>query len=339
MKFPLSLLLAIALSISSCQKLMETAVKRQMSKSRAEMLTDGNLHVVLVGSGGPMPSTDRVSASVAVIAGGEFILVDTGPGTARNAGLQNLPLGKLTAVFFTHYHSDHIGDLGEVNMYSWVQGRRQPLEVYGPPGVDKVVEGFTRAYELDSIYRTAHHGETVAPADAAKPVAKEIAPENPQHAALSFNRNGLKAYVFQVDHSPVSPAMGYRFEYQGKVVVISGDTIKTAGLVKHAHNADLFICEALDAKTINIAAKIAAEANRPLIAKIMTDIPDYHMTPVQAAEVAKEAGVKKLVYIHVVPPLTNFLLERMYLEGVKDVFDGDVEIGEDGMSFTLETKQ
>jgi ribonuclease Z len=335
MKFPLSLLLAIALSISSCQKLMETAVKRQMSKSRAEMLTDGNLHVVLVGSGGPMPNPERISGSVAVIAGGEFILVDTGPGAARNAGLQNLPMGKLTAVFFTHFHSDHIGDLGEVNMYSWVQGRKKALDVYGPPGVDKIVDGFALAYSLDFDYRTAHHGETVAPTSTARPKAITITAENPEQATLFFEKNGLKVFMFKVDHSPVSPAVGYRFEYRGKVVVISGDTVKTKTLAHHARDADIFICEALDTKAINLAGKIATEINRPRIAKIMTDIPDYHMTPVQAAEVAKEAGAKKLVFVHIVPPLTNFLLERMYLEGVDEVFNEDVELGEDGMTFTL----
>ena len=86
-------------ALASCDKLMETGVERQMSKTRTDMLTDGNLHVVLVGSGGPFPNTERVSVSTAVIAGGEFILVDTGPGAARNALLQNLPLGELSAVF------------------------------------------------------------------------------------------------------------------------------------------------------------------------------------------------------------------------------------------------
>ena len=256
-----------------------------MGGTRTEMLTDGNLHVVLVGSGGPTPNNERHSVSVAVIAGGEFILVDTGPGTARYANLQKLPFGDLSAVFLTHFHSDHIADLGEVNMYSWVQGNRtKRLEVFGPEGVNKVVQGYALAYELDSLYRTAHHGEAVAPSSGAEPVAKTIAVQDPDKAELFFDRNGLKAYMFEVNHFPVKPAVGYRFEYKGNVVVISGDTIRTPTLAKYADKADLFICDALDAKTIAIAAKIAADINRPGLAKILTDIPDYHMTPVQAAE-------------------------------------------------------
>ena len=333
------LFILIAVALMSCNTVLEQGMKRQLSSTRTEMLSDGNLHVVLVGTGGPMPNTERHSTSVAVIAGGEFILVDTGPGSARNANLQQLPIGDLSAVFLTHYHSDHIADLGEVNMYSWVQGnRKERMEVYGPQGVDKVVQGFALAYELDSGYRTAHHGEGVAPTSGAVPVAKTVTIENPGEAQLFFNRNGLKVYMFEVDHTPVKPAVGYRFEYKGNVVVISGDTIKTPGLVRHAQGADLFVCEALDPKTVGLGAKIAAEVNRPGLAKILTDIPDYQLSPVQAAEVARDAGVRMLVYYHIVPPLTNFIMERKYLQGVSDVFDGDIELGEDGMTFTLEPK-
>lgn len=325
---------------AACEKLMETGLKRQMSRTRLSILTDGSLHVVLVGSGGPFPNTERVSVSTAVIAGGEFILVDTGPGAARNALLQNLPLGELNAVFLTHFHSDHIADLGEVNMFSWVQGnRKQPLEVFGPPGVEKVVKGYAMAYEQDAHYRTAHHGEEVAPTSGAEPVAKTINIDDPLKAQLFFDRNGLKAYAFEVNHFPAKPAIGYRFEYKGNVVVITGDTKKTNTLAKHTDNADLFICDALDAKTIALGAKVAAEIEQPSLEKILTDIPDYHLTPVQAAEIAHEARVKKLVFYHVVPPVTNFILKRRYLKGVDDVYGGDVEVGEDGMTFKLEPKQ
>jgi len=342
MKKSLVLLLSSAMifSLTSCDKIVEIAIKRQLNQTRSDMLTDGNLHVVLVGSGGPLPNTERISVSTAVIAGGEFILVDTGPGAARNAMLQNLPIGDLSAVFLTHFHSDHIADLGEVNMFSWVQGnRKKRLEVFGPEGVEKVVKGYALSYALDSLYRTAHHGEGVAPSEGAEPVAKTISIQDPDEAQLFFNRNGLKAYVFLVDHFPAKPAVGYRFEYKGNVVVITGDTKKTKTLAKHADKADLFICDALDAKTIKLTSKVAADNNRPTVAKIMADIPDYHLTPVQAAEIAEEAAVKKLVFYHVVPPPINFIIKRRFLSGVSDAYDGDVELGEDGMTFDLEPKQ
>jgi ribonuclease Z len=80
-----------------------------------------------------------------VIAGGRLYLVDAGP---NSAGATWLPLHRLTAVFLTHFHSDHIGDLGELNNNSWGLGRTTPLDIYGPPGVERVVAGFTEAYAV-----------------------------------------------------------------------------------------------------------------------------------------------------------------------------------------------
>jgi ribonuclease Z len=333
----LYMMVTMVFSLTACDKLVERGIKKQMTQRRADMLTDGNLHVVLIGTGGPFPNTERVSVATAVIAGKEFIMVDTGPGTVRNALLQRLPLGSLSAVFLTHFHSDHIADLGEANMYSWVQGNRQKrLEVFGPPGVDKVVGGYALAYAQDSIYRTAHHGKDVAPPEGARPIAETIHIKEAGQAELFFDRNGLKAWAFQVDHFPARPAIGYRFEYKGRKVVITGDTKQTGTLASHADKADLFVCEALDAKTIHLASRVAAEADQPALSKIFTDITDYHLTPIQAAEIAQQAGVKKLVFYHVVPPPTNFILKQRYLKGVKAAYDGDVEIGEDGMTFTFE---
>ena len=117
--------------------------------------------------------------------------------------------------------------------------------------------------------------------------------------------------------------------------MLTGDTKLIPTLATHADRADLFIADALDAKMIDLGAKAASELNLVGISKIFTDITDYHLTPVEAAQVAQKASAKKLVFYHVVPPPTNFILKRRYLEGVKEAYGGDVEIGKDGMRFTL----
>ncbi|MHA2400945.1 MAG: MBL fold metallo-hydrolase [Promethearchaeota archaeon] len=100
------------------------------------------------------------------------MLVDVGAGSRRTLAGLRLPVKNLSAVFLTHFHSDHIGDLGEVNMNSFAQGRDHKLEVYGPEGVEKVVDGFNLAYELDTAYRVAHHGPEVIHAEATSLVSK-----------------------------------------------------------------------------------------------------------------------------------------------------------------------
>jgi ribonuclease Z len=322
----------------ACQRMMEGIVEKALNRQAVEMLTDGRLHVILVGSGGPMNNTARVSSCTAVIAGGEFLLVDVGPGSIRNADLQNLPLGALSGVLLTHFHSDHISDLGEANFQSWVNGRQKALEIHGPEGVEKVVGGFTQAYELDTLYRIAHHGEDVMPPGASTPVAKTISFPDQAMAEPVFKRNGLAVYAFLVDHSPVKPAVGYRFEYKGNTVVLTGDARMTDSLVRQARNADILICDALSNKNTELIARVAAENNRPRIAKIFHDISGYHMTPVQAAGIARDAGAGKLVLYHLVPPVTNFIVKRAFMDGVSDVYRGNVVLGEDGMIFTLDPK-
>ncbi|MHA1488221.1 MAG: MBL fold metallo-hydrolase [Promethearchaeota archaeon] len=306
--------------------------------SQDKILKDGKLHVFLLGSGGPINNDKRVASSIAVIAGGEFILIDVGPGSYRNVDVIRLPAAKLSAIFLTHFHSDHIGDLGEANMMSWVNGREKALEIYGPEGVDQVVNGFIIAYKFDTGYRIAHHGKDIMPPEAGTPISKTIIIKDPNERELFFDRNGLKAYAFEVDHSPIKPAIGYRIEYGGRVIVITGDTVKTDNLIKHCANADILFSESISFEMLNNLAEGAKKLNLPRYAKILTDIQNYHMNPKIAAELAKEAEVKKLVFVHITPPLLKDIAEKTYLKGVSDIYGGEIVLGKDCMKFRLNPK-
>ncbi len=332
----------VSLTLASCQSMVENQIRNRLTdtqKQQAALLSSGNMQVILLGTGGPLSNETRDSSGVAIIAGGEFILVDVGPGIVNNMNLSGLPAGKLSALFLTHFHSDHISDMGELDFMTWAQGRDKKLDVYGPEGVEQVVNGYNMAYAQDSSYRTAHHTEEWMPSKNSGMIPNILSIPDPEQAVPFFNRNGLKASVFQVDHSPVKPAVGYRFEYRGNVVVISGDTVKTKTLPEFARNADLFLCEALNKKQVLMISKIAGELNNPRLSRQMLDVTDYHMSPVEAAEVAQEAGVKKLILVHVVPPVENFIARRMYLEGTDDAFDGEIILGQDRTSFELEPKK
>ncbi|MBD3213604.1 MAG: MBL fold metallo-hydrolase [Candidatus Lokiarchaeota archaeon] len=307
--------------------------------SQDKILSDGKLHVFLVGSGGPMNNNVRVSSGIAIIAGGEFILVDVGSGSFRNAEILRLPVAHLSAIFLTHFHSDHICDLGEANMLTWAYGRSKPIEIFGPEGVDTVVNGFKMAYELDVGYRIAHHGEDIMPAEAGKPISKKVILDDKNERKLCFDRNGLKVFAFEVDHSPVAPAYGYRFEYEGNIVVITGDTIKTDNVIKHSKEADILFCEAISFEMLNNIVAGAEKLKLHRYVKILNDIQNYHMQPLEAAQIAKEAKVKKLVIVHITPPLPNEKTEKLYLKGVSDIYDGPVILGKDLMKFRLTPKK
>jgi ribonuclease Z len=291
---------------------------------------DGNLHVVLCGTGSPLADPDRASACTAIVAGKELVLIDVGPGSWRKADLAQLPLGNLTTVLLTHFHSDHMGDLGEAITMSWVAGRAKPLDVYGPPGVEKVVNGFLAAYTMDSGYRVEHHTPEILPPGAARAVGRAV-----DAGKAVFERNGLKIVAFEVNHEPVRPAYGYRIEYRGRKVVVTGDTSKCEEVAKQAEGADLLIHDSLSKDMVLAAAKTANAFGQTRRAKMARDIVLYHATPVEAAETAAAAKVKTLVLTHMVPALRTEAQEKQFLRGVAEAFGGKVVLAKDGMRFDL----
>jgi ribonuclease Z len=273
---------------------------------------------------------------VAIVAGTQVVLVDAGSGAARNLAAMMLPPPLVDAVFLSHFHSDHIDGLGELATLGWAGGaRREQLPLYGPPGVSHVAEGFNEAYALDARYRTAHHGEAVAPSSGAGLGARPFELPAAGMGRIVYEREGLRVRAFPVDHSPVAPAVGYRFDYAGRSVVVSGDTVKSAELQREATGVDLLVHDALAAHMIARANEAAEKAGLRNMAKITADIPDYHATPVQVAELAESAGVRHLLYYHIVPPLPFGLLEGLFLEGVADAYSGPVTLGRDGTLVSL----
>jgi ribonuclease Z len=313
--------------------LYQRGLDSQAGRDNLAKLPDG-LHVGLCGTGSPLPNRDRAGACTVVIAGKTMVVVDSGEGGARNIALMGLPNGSIRALFLTHYHSDHIDGLGPMMLLRWTgSGNKSPLPVYGPTGVEAVVGGFDAAYAADNGYRTAHHGPVITPPEAAGATAMPFAV--PTEPVVVYEADGLKVTAFPVDHRPVQPAVGYRFDYKGRSVVISGDTAKSPMVERVAKGADLLIHEALQPEMVTMLAARLKAAGRPQTAQIMHDILDYHASPAQAAESAEAARVKMLVLTHIVPPYPGRYLDAAFLDGAKSKFDGPLIIGEDGDSYSL----
>lgn len=304
----------------------------------AEVIADlpDGLHVALCGSGSPLPDPRRASACTAVIAGRSFYVVDTGPGSERKLELMRLNPGKVKAVLLTHFHSDHIGDLGELMLKRWTGGaRKSPLDVFGPTGVETVVKGFNQAYSLDNEYRIRHHGPDTVPPGGAGGLARTFSFPEGKDEVVIIDEDGLKVTAFSVDHTPVKPAVGYRFDYKGRSVVISGDTIPVQSLFNQARGADLLVHEALQPAMVSILKEVGQKIGRTSTAKIMGDILNYHTSPEDAARIAEKAGVRHLLLTHIIPPLPVADLKAAFWGDAKKLYRGPITVGEDGMLFSL----
>ncbi len=317
------------------KRAFETALDKNVGVDQAAKLGDG-LHAYVCGSGSPMPDADRAGPCIAVLAGDQAFIFDSGSGSVRKLMRMGFPIGKLRAEFLTHLHSDHIDGLGEALLQAWVGGSRSaPLPVYGPEGTDKVVAGFNAAYQIDSTYRTAHHGPKVANPAGFGGAAQIIALPDGTDSQVVYDQSGVKITVIRVIHDPVKPAFGYRIDYKGRSIAISGDTIYAPAFVTAAKGVDLMLHEALNKEMIAALGAKLAERGQANPAQIMHDIQGYHASPEDAARAAKEAGANTLVLYHLVPPLPSKLIEPMFLGNAPKVFTGQLLVGHDGMIVSL----
>lgn len=315
------------------EAIYKRAAQQLAGRNQLSGLADG-LHVGLCGTGSPMPNPQRAGPCNVVIAGSQVFVIDMGENGNRNLNLMGINAGDVDALLLTHFHSDHIDGIGPLMLYHWTRGTSTaPLPVYGPEGVEQIVTGFNAAYALDHSYRIAHHGEKVVPPSGGGVAARPFAIEG--NSATILQGGGLTVTAFRVDHDPIKPAVGYRFDYKGRALCISGDAAKSDNLIATCKGADLIVHDALQPRLLKEVEGAFADQGNANTAKIFHDIQDYHATPEQAAESAQAAGARMLVLSHLVPPLPFAYLYPAFLGDAPARFDGDIVVGEDGMLFSL----
>ena len=306
------LLIFILLRIPSFQ---DRLFDRVMTLPSNNLPKEDALTAVVCGSRSPLPGPGA-QACMLVKAGNDIYVVDIGDGSAANIREWNIPYNQVRAVLFTHLHSDHISDLADFHLSSWInQNRGSKLNVYGPKGVDLVTEGFEKAYQLDYQYRHDHHGKEIAPITVAgfNPISIDVS------QSVVLEKDGLKITVFEVSHNPIKPAFGYRFDYKNRSIVISGDTSYNENLIKKSQNADVLFHDALSINIIEGMQAFMEKIGRDGVWQILEDIKEYHATTLEAAKAANEANVTHLVLYHLIPAPSNLILKNIFIRGMNDV--------------------
>ena len=282
-------------------------------------------YVITLGTGIPIPNPDRATAATLIVAGDRTILIDTG----RNALIRLVQAGHQSPsiILFTHFHSDHIAGFGEIMVNRGITGIDTPQVILGPVGTQGLVDDFLAVYSRDTSYRIAHHGDHW-PANAMKADVTDCEP------GVILDEEGLRITMFDVNHDPIVPAVGYRIDYGGKSVVVSGDTMKNANLIEAAKDCDLLVHEAMNAPFLNRMLPNIERGN-PRQAAMLKDLMSHHTAATEVAEIARDANVKQVVLTHLVPsiPPTD-AAEKAFTMGLDKIYSGPIHVARDGMKFT-----
>lgn len=280
--------------------------------------------VTLLGTGTPGPSAERFGPSTLVEAGDQTLLFDAGRGATIRLTQLGVPLRDLDAVFVTHFHSDHVNGLADLWLTGWLPapfgGRTAPFRLFGPHGTREMMSHLEKAHQADIRIRLADErlsasGIAIDATDVSEGTA--------------YDHQGVRVTVFDVDHGDViKPALGYRVDYGGRSVVISGDTRFSTNLVKHAKGATLIVHEvgAADAELLARSAPL-----RTIVA--------HHTSPEEAGRVFAAASPRLAVFSHLVligdaqtpPPPPSELIRR-----TRTTYDGPLEVGNDLMAIELD---
>jgi len=278
----------------------------------------------LLGTASPAPRTDRFGPSTPVEVGDQKLLFDAGRGVPIRLRQLNVPLGKINVLFVTHYHSDHTSGIPDVWLTGWLPppfGRRTtPFHVIGPVGVKALMSNLERAYALDIKIRL--EDEKLPPAGIATTV------EEFDKDGVVYEKNGVKVLAFTVEHGPaIKPAVGYRIEYKGRSVVISGDTRYNQNVIKYGTGADVLVHEVASARPELMASSVPVQR-----------IIAHHTTPREAGMVFSQAKPKMAVYTHIVllsnekfpePTLDDLIAET------RQTYGGLLVVGDDLTSFEI----
>jgi ribonuclease Z len=269
-----------------------------------------DIRVTLLGTAsGPRAFVDKAGISTLVEAGGERFLFDAGRGFMQRLVQAGFPMNAVSKLFLTHLHSDHVIGVPDLMLSPWAAApeRKVPLEVWGPEGTRDMMRHLEEAFAFD-VHMRRDVDESFSP-EGIRMVVHEIQP------GKVYEKNGVTVTAFLVSHGLVKPSYGYRVDYAGRSVALSGDTSPSDNLVAVCKGVDVLIHEAIDPEVLR---RLVPDKRR------VDAIVERHTTPEQAAEVFSKVSPRLAVFSH--SPGTAAIVEQ-----TRRSYRGRVEMGEDLM--------
>ena len=279
-------------------------------------LSAQSIKVTLLGTGAPEPSLVRFGPSTLIEAGNTTFLIDAGRGALQRLRQADVPWQKIDGLLFTHLHSDHIVGLPDLWLTGWLTrpGRSRPLTVWGPRGTSNMVEKLREAFAYDIEVRQSDDG--------APPNGWRLRPVDISEGVV-YDSGGVRVTAFLVDHGKVTPAFGYRIDYAGHSVVVSGDTRVSENLIRHATGVDVLIHE-VGSRESFLRAGVPPERVSAILSR--------HTTAEEAGGVFARTRPRLAVYSHIIHATAT---DADLVPGTRRAYAGPLEVGVDMMVITI----
>lgn len=277
----------------------------------------GRTRLILLGTGGgPRPRKASSGSAQVIVVNDAAYVVDCGDGVARQLAFAGVPLASLKSIFITHHHSDHNADYGNLMLLAWTAGLRTRVDTYGPPPLDRMTRLFFELNAYDIETRTKDEGRP--------PLQPLVHAHEISQGGVVMQDANVKVTAAVVNHPPVTPSLGYRFDTPDRSIVISGDTTPVDSLIALAKGADVLVHDAMFMPGIDrLASRV------PNATSLRKSMLSHHTTAEDAGRVAREAGVKLLVLSHLVPPDDPEITDQMWLDAAGTQFSGKIVVGRD----------
>jgi ribonuclease Z len=275
------------------------------------------MKLTLLGTGSPAPNPNRRGPAQVIDFGDSLLLVDCGAGALHRmveAGYQAL---NVSAIAFTHLHSDHVTGIMDVLWAGWIMRRWHTApKIYGPPGTKHFIDHLLEAMSYDVSIRV---GPVLRP-EGLRPEVIEV------EEGWSTAGSDWQLSAFRVEHLPVDQAFGYRIDQDATSIVISGDTKVSENLVKHAEGADILVHEVFREQGMQMATNAGDPQQRALFELMRT----YHTSSTAVGKVATNANTKHLILSHVIGGD-----KASYEADIAPDYGGKLTAGEDLMTFEV----
>ena len=273
--------------------------------------------LILLGTkGGPRVGRGRANPANVVMVNDRSYVVDCGYGVTRQLVDAGIEAHEVRTILITHNHSDHMLELGPLVYNAWAGGLREPIDVWGPPPVGKIMASFLESVAYDIDIRMGDEGRP--------DLRKLVRVHECESPGPMFEADGLKVSATTVRHPPLTHAYAYRFDTPGRSIVLSGDTTYSPELIALARGADVLVHEVMHLASLD--QMLSRVPNAPALRR---NLIGGHTTTEQLGRVAAEAGVKTLVLSHFVPGDDPSITDAMWTEGIRKNFAGEIVVGRD----------